>query len=409
MLKKSARAKHVSFHTPGHKWGKWDITELSYSDNLASPRGCIARAQADIARILGANAAFIVTDGSTAGVLSMLFTAKNLGVKRIAVFENSHKSIFNGCATLSLTPIVLSTKKEKGIPLPITLEDIQGVEADAIFITSPDYYGNVAHLSALRKYCDESGKLLLIDGAHGGHLHGDNTLYAGTYADMWVDGVHKSLPALTQGAIVCARTEKIASVLEKGVDVFRTTSPSYPIMASVEYAVKYPKNEWLIRQVAAWQKAQPRIYHMGDWTKVCALFGANASVVNEQLQAKGIYAEFCDGNVLCFYLSPATKKGQFALLKRTLEKLFEKYPFQAIEDVHTPVFSTKTGEKVWIDIEKSDGQVCAENCGMFPPCTPLLRVGEVITKEKIQLLMQADNVFGLRENKISVFQDKEKE
>ncbi len=409
MLKKSAKDKHLSFHTPGHKWGKWDITELSYSDNLASPRGCIARAQADIARILGAAAAFIVTDGSTAGVLSMLFTAKNLGVKRIAVCENSHKSIFNGCAMLGLTPIVISARKEKGIPLPVAVEDLQGIEADAILITSPDYYGNIHNLSSLRAYCDSTGKRLLIDGAHGGHLHGEKGLYAGTYADMWVDGVHKSLPALTQGAVVCARTEEVANALAKGVDVFRTTSPSYPIMASVEYAVKYPKNEWLQTQVKAWQESEARLYTSDDWTKVSALFGENAAAIHEELQRKGVFAEFCDGNVISFYLSPATKKKSFLRLKRTVERLLKKYPYMPIKDVHTPVFLEKTGEKAWIDIEKSEGQVCAENCGLFPPCTPLIRVGEVITREKMALLLRADNVFGIRENKISVFKGKEEE
>lgn len=409
MLKQSAKNKHVSFHTPGHKWGKWDITELSYSDNLASPRGCIARAQADIARILGAISAFIVTDGSTAGVLSILFTAKTLGVKRIALPETSHKSVFNGCALLGLTPIVLSTRTDKGIPLPLSLEDFQREEADAFFITSPDYYGNVPDLAALRKYCDEKGKLLLIDGAHGGHLHFEERVYAGTYADLWVDGVHKNLPALTQGAVVCARTEILSQALAKGVDIFRTTSPSYPIMASVEYAVKYPQNEWLQAQVSIWKTKEPRIYDNADWTKVCALFGENALAVHELLQKQGVYAEFCDGNAVMFYLSPATKKRAFMRLKKTLTKLFEKYPYKAIESVHAPVFLQKTGKKAWIDIEKSVGQVCAENCGMFPPCTPLLREGEVITEEKIRQLQSADNVFGLRENKISVFQDKEEE
>ena len=89
--------------------------------------------------------------------------------------------------------------KEKFTPL------LEG--ADALLLTSPDYYGNIADLSAIRAFCNQTGKLLLIDGAHGGHLHFHKDLYAGAYADMWVDGVHKSLPALTQGAVVSARTE----------------------------------------------------------------------------------------------------------------------------------------------------------------------------------------------------------
>ena len=403
MLALQTKKRHISFHTPGHKQKGWDITELSFSDNLSSPHGCIARAQEDIARILGANKSFIITDGSTAGVLSMLFSAKSLGVKRIAVCENSHKSVFNGIALLSLTPVVVDKRTKNAIPLPVSVEDFQNVEADAILLTSPDYYGNIPDLEAFRKYCDNTGKLLLIDGAHGGHLHFEKTVYAGTYADLWVDGVHKSLPALTQGAIVSARTERFAHALEKGVDVFRTTSPSYPIMASVEYATKCPRNEELERLATLWETSCDRIYFGGDWTKLCALFGKSATTVHALLQKEGIFAEFCDGNVIGFYLSPATKKKDFFRLQKRLHVLFEKYPYEQVQDTPTPVLLQKSGEKAWIPLEKSIGQVCAENCGLFPPCTPLIRVGERITREKITLLQEADNVFGLQENKISVF------
>ena len=59
MLFKSGKEKHLSFHTPGHKAGKWDITELAYSDNLSAPKGCILQAEKDIATILGAEKSFI--------------------------------------------------------------------------------------------------------------------------------------------------------------------------------------------------------------------------------------------------------------------------------------------------------------------------------------------------------------
>jgi len=187
------------------------------------------------------------------------------------------------------------------------------------------------------------------------------------------------------------------------VDVFRTTSPSYPIMASVEYAVKYPANEPLARMATEWEKTCDRLYFGGDWTKLCALFGENANTVHALLQRDGIFAEFCDGNVVNFYLSPATKKGDFLRLKKRLCVLFEKFPYERVKDVPAPVLLQENGETEWIPLEKSIGQVCAENCGLFPPCTPLLRKGERITQEKVRLLQEADNVFGLQENKISVF------
>ena len=414
MLKRHAGKKHLSFHTPGHKQGKWDITELSFSDNLSSPQGCIAEAERDIAKILGARKSFILTDGSTAGVLSMLYAAKTLGIKTVAVFESSHKSVFNGCKLLGLTPLVYTGKRGGEIPNPPTMyeltRDFASIleKADALFITSPDYYGNVAELTAMREYCNEKGKLLLVDGAHGGHLHFDKKLHAGSYADMWVDGVHKSLPALTQGAVVSARDEKCADALLEGVNIFRTTSPSYPIMASVEYAVKFPRNKGLEEEVRVYINAHPRVYKSTDWTKLCAFFGEYAFEVEKELENKGIYPEFCDGNVVMFYLSPSTKRKEFNRLKKELDRLFEKYPYnpkKVVEHAPAPIVSIENKETEWVETERAIGRICANDCGLFPPCTPLIRAGERVKKEEAVLLEKGANVYGLVDKKILVVKE----
>ncbi len=424
MLRFAARKKHLSFHTPGHKVGKWDITELDFSDNLSCPRGCIADAEQDIARILGAKNSFILTDGSTSGVLAMLYAAKQKGVKRIFACQASHKSFFNGCALMDITPILYPQKTCGEIPVMSDFSELEKefyeelALCDGVFLTSPDYYGNVSKtaLSAWRAYCDKTGKTLLIDGAHGGHLRFDEALYAGRYADMWVDGVHKNLPALTQGAIVSARTEQWGEALRLAVDIFRTTSPSYPIMASVEYAVKYPENLTLKTDVEKFVASCSRVYFGGDWTKLCARFGSAAFEAEKRLQRVGVYSEFCDGNVIMFYLSPATSKGDFKRLKRILTRLFEEYPLSAAPTIGeaentvqripgTPIFE-KNAEKEWINIEKSVGRICATNCGLFPPCTPLLSDGVLIEEKHVDLLQNANNVFGLIDGKILVYKEK---
>ena len=411
MLRKSAKKRHLPFHMPGHKIGMWDITELDYSDNLASPHGCIAQAEKEIAQILGAYKSFILTDGSTSGVLSMLYAAKTLGVNKIALFESSHKSVWNGCRLAGITPLVYTQKNEGKTPKNPTMYELKRdfaellESADALFITTPDYYGNIADLLELRRYCDETGKLLLIDGAHGGHLHFERMLYAGEYADMWVDGVHKSLPALTQGAVVSAKNEKFAKALLEGVLTFRTTSPSYPIMASVEYAVKYSRNERLEKSAKEYISSCDRIYNSKDWTKLCALFGESAFEAEKELIRKGIYPEFCDGHVVMFYLSPCTKERDFERLKRELALLFEKYPYSVkntLNSVHTPLVLGENTKTEWVKTEKAEGRICAGECGLFPPCTPLIKRGEKISAEKIELLKKAANIYGLVDEKILV-------
>ncbi|MBQ8323168.1 MAG: aminotransferase class I/II-fold pyridoxal phosphate-dependent enzyme [Clostridia bacterium] len=411
MLKTHAGKKHLSFHTPGHKSGAWDITELSFSDNLASPHGCIAEAERDIAELLGAKKSFILTDGSTSGVLSILYVAKLSGVKKVAVCVHSHKSVFNGCAALGLTPVVFTAREANFCPAKTEPKDFLNAleNADALFLTSPDYYGNIPDLKAIRALCDREKKLLLVDGAHGGHLHFDKTLYAGAYADLWVDGVHKSLPALTQGAVVSARTEETAEALLSAVGIFRTTSPSYPVMASVEYAVKYPRNHALETAVKEYADATERVFIKEDYTKLCAIFGKHAAEAEKALEADGIFAEFCDGNTIMFYLSPATDLKAFSLLKKRLDAALKKYPYESVKRIPAPLVLFREGETERIETEKAIGRICAENCGIFPPCTPLIFVGEEVTAEKIALLKKANNVFGVYENKIRVFKEEKRE
>ena len=418
MLQSAKKAHRLSFHTPGHKIGTEDITELAFSDNLSCPKGCILEAEREIAARLHAEKSSLLTDGSTAGVLSMLYAAKTLGAKTVFACEESHKSLFNGAKALGLELLLYPRFYRDGIPYEPSFEELvlsHGAfleRADAVFLTTPDYYGNISDLEGFGKHCKATGKLLLIDGAHGGHLHFERALHASSVADMWVDGVHKSLPAFTQGAVVSAADERTAEALRMGVDIFRTTSPSYPIMASVEYAVKYPRNEKLERAVKAYQAEEGRVYRNADWTKLCARLGKNAFLAEKELQAEGIYPEFCDGDTILFYLSPATKFSAWKKLKARLAKLFVKYPLEREEKERqsTPapvVFEKNEGE--WIALSQAAGRVCAGNCGLFPPCTPLVRAGDIITEEKLALLQSADNVFGLKEGKVLVYKEKKGE
>ena len=404
MLKAHARKKHLSFHTPGHKNGKWDITELSYSDNLVSPNGCIARAQRDITQILGSEKSFIITDGSTLGIHAMLYTAKRLGVKTLAISPLPHQSVFSGLAIFDLQAVTFVSPSVEHIAPALE-------NADALLITSPDYYGNIPNLSAISALCKSQNKLLIIDGAHGGHLHFDKNSYAGTYADLWVDGVHKSLPALTQGAVVSAKSKKNANALQESVLALRTSSPSYPIMASVEYAVKYPEHKRLEKAVREFANKYPlRVSVNQDWTKLCVYFGKHAFKAQKALEQRGIYPEFCDGEEIVFYLSPATKYAHFIRLTRVLSSLFNKYSAnkeERTQRIPAPVVLPKNEPMEWVEMPNAVNKICAVNFGLFPPCTPLVLAGEKVTQEKIELMQNAVNVFGVKDGKIAVYKEKE--
>lgn len=388
MLAKSKQ--HISFHTPGHKVGKWDITELSFSDNLSAPTGVLAEAEKDIAEELGAARSFISTDGSTMGVFAMIYAS---GACKLLIPKNSHKSVYNACYIMGKRTVVVNNDVLDGIPQPLSPDRIsshlEGVEA--VLITYPDYYGNLSDLWAIKNLCEKKGIPLLVDGAHGSAFKGSE-LHASRFADMWVDGVHKGLPCLTQGAVVSAN-EKYAEALAEGVDIFRTTSPNYLLMASVEYAVKSRANEKIERAIIKF-KEKTGAYQNGDWTKAVYSFGKNAFAAQKYLEKKGIYPEFCDGDNIMFYFSRETKKSELKKLKRVLYRAKKKFP-PSLRLTPENVQGRKGLEIEEVPLEGSEGRICAVACGLFPPCTPLVASGERVTADSVEKLMQAENFFGL--------------
>ena len=395
---------HISFHTPGHKRKGADITELAYSDNLFSPHAVIKEAQEEIARRLGANRTFFLTDGSTAGVHAMLFALKERGAKTVALSPYSHPSVLGGCRLLNLQPVYIETRKRASIPLQPTPKAVEKAlaEADALLLTSPDYYGFFPDLAAMKDLCLKAGKPLVIDGAHGSHLHFEKR-YAGNFADLWVDGAHKSLPALTQGAAVSCKKEEWAAALEEGVRLFHTSSPSYPILASVEEAFLYPRNEE-IEALAQDFKHRTGAIENEDWTKLVLRYGENTGSVERFLEEHGVYPEFNDGNYILFYLSPCTKASHL----KKLEKLLKKCPAPLGLDGESEEgsFIELDAPVEYLAVSEAIGRVCAQDAGIFPPSLPVVRKGEKISWEAIGRLASATHTFGLNDGKIAVFTEK---
>lgn len=399
MLAAQERRKHISFHTPGHKKRGADITELSYSDNLSAPTGVIGQAQADIAHILGADASFLLTDGSTSGVYAMLMALRDAGVRKLAVPVCSHVSVLRGSSLMGLELIPVAQEFSGGIARQPTVEAVRHAmeTADALILTSPDYYGFFPDLGAIAELMQAQNKPLVIDGAHGSHLHG-TALHASNYASMWVDGVHKSLPAMTQGAVVSAKGIW-TDLLAESVPCFRTTSPSYPILASIEYAVKYPRNERIERAAEGVKRALGALENP-DWSKIVIPFGKKSGDARRFLESRGVYPEFDDGNYLMFYLSPATRRRELNKLVHLVKRLPRG---EVASDAR---MRGRTGNTtVALLPQEAVGRVCAQTCGLFPPCMPVLFPGDVVSGDAARRLSGAVSAFGLSDGKIIVFED----
>lgn len=399
MLAAQERRKHISFHTPGHKKRGADITELSYSDNLSAPTGVIGQAQADIAHILGADASFLLTDGSTSGVYAMLMALRDAGVRKLAVPVCSHVSVLRGSSLMGLELIPVAQEFSGGIARQPTVDAVRHAmeTADALILTSPDYYGFFPDLGAIAELMQAQNKPLVIDGAHGSHLHG-TALHASNYASMWVDGVHKSLPAMTQGAVVSAKGIW-TDLLAESVPCFRTTSPSYPILASIEYAVKYPRNERIERAAEGVKRALGALENP-DWSKIVIPFGKKSGDARRFLESRGVYPEFDDGNYLMFYLSPATRRRELNKLVQLVKRLPRG---EVASDAR---MRGRTGNTtVALLPQEAVGRVCAQTCGLFPPCMPVLLPGDVVSGDAARRLSGAVSAFGLSDGKIIVFED----
>lgn len=435
-LKKYANAGK-SFHVPGHKGrgeflklfpcAEIDVTELTYSDNLFCPNGVIADAQRDIAQILGAKKSYLLTDGSTSGVLSMLYVLSKRGGK-VLVPRNCHQSVWNACRLFKLEPVILQGQLCSGVYLPPSPEDVEKqLKSDSgiagMIALSPDYYGNIAPLAEYSRILKNFGKLLLVDEAHGAHLAFErrNGIYAGEFADIWVDGAHKCLPTLTQGAALSLNNEELAEDLEEGLATFRTTSPSYPIMASVEYGIKFVANNiglTLAAKAAVKEfinSASPfEFYKADDWTKLAADFkplNISADKAAQFLEKNGIYAELSDGRYLLFYISLQTAAEDLKLLSDKLSALLNE---DSLKNTYIPcnplpqngrVCSYQTAvcsEKEFVPLADAAGRICAGNAGITPPCIPVIIGGELITEEAVKLLLSAQNTFGVTDGKVAV-------
>ncbi|MDE5943255.1 MAG: aminotransferase class I/II-fold pyridoxal phosphate-dependent enzyme [Clostridia bacterium] len=434
---KKAGVAQKTFHIPGHKdRGEFkklfpvsalDVTELPYSDNLHNPDEVIAAAQRDIAEILGAGASFITTDGSSSGVYAMLYAAAQRGNK-IIVLRNSHQSVWTGCRLLGLEPLIVQGEEVEGILTFPDLGVIEGlIAADTkiagVLVTSPDYYGNIAPLEQLSAITKNYNRLLLVDEAHGAHLaFGDKKGYAGLYADAWVDGAHKTLPTLTQGAILNVNNSEIYSFIEEGINMFRTTSPSYPIMASVEYGVKYLANNPAKVQTARLAvetfvkecEGNLPVVVKDDWTKLLIDFkplGISAETALNLLEKKGTYAELCDGRYILFYLSPMVDLNELRDLKKKLIPITEnkklagtfkdKPAIPSADRSYSFLYALKKPCEL-VDLEDAVGRMCAKNAGVNPPCIPVIVAGEMISVAAVKTLMAAKHTFGMHEGKVFV-------
>ena len=225
-----------------------DITEIHGFDDLRDPHGILMETENLASELYGSHRAFMLVNGSTAGVMAAIGAHARHGDK-ILMARNCHLSVYNAVALFELKPIYVTPKIDEcsGVscsidPAAIEAAMISDPDIKLVVVTSPTYEGVAGDIGAMADIVHEYDVPLLVDAAHGAHFgfskrFPESAVHTG--ADIVVMSLHKTLPALTQCALLhvggkLAKTEEIARYLS----IFQTTSPSYVLMASIDRCIR---------------------------------------------------------------------------------------------------------------------------------------------------------------------------
>ncbi len=402
----------ISFHMPGHK-GRIpvpivDVTELSGTDNLMCPDGIIKEAQEHMTKALGKKEVFFLTNGATGGILASILATVKPG-ETVLVDRNCHASVIYGLILAGGIPKFVYPKvnHEFGIPCPLSAEDIDFCGEKILIVTSPTYYGEVADLKKIREKLGDI--IILQDEAHGAHFYFDDSLssYRNTQSDITVLSFHKTMPTLNQGAILCKNTDKIPSgKIKQAINMVHTTSPSYPILSSLDYAGLFGKelyqNQIVLKEIKQLsqkltEQTPLRILPNQDPYKLllnCDCTNISAEELEKYLQTDyKIYAEGVFGNNLLLMFSPCNTVEEIKLLSKAFlqldwpkkETTVTKYPLLKLPQGMSPREAYfAPGE--WVFTKQAVGRISKENITRFPPCVPLVTVGEKLTEESVGLI-----------------------
>ncbi|MEW6523935.1 MAG: aminotransferase class I/II-fold pyridoxal phosphate-dependent enzyme [Bacillota bacterium] len=274
-LMRHVQGKPLQYHVPGHKGGRaawsglleawgdqvfaYDLTELDSLDDLHAPGGVIREAELLAAAAFGAQRTHFLTAGATAGIIASVMACCKPGDK-VLLPRNVHRSVIAAVILVDAYPVFMQPEFDDlagvytGL-VPQTVEDHLRAypEATLLVLVNPTYHGACGDIADLVDCARERGVPVLVDEAHGSHFpfyreFPPSGLAVG--ADLVVHAVHKTLGALTGGAMVhMGRESRVPERrLRSALRLVHTTSPSYLTMASLDaarmQAVTRPAAQW---------------------------------------------------------------------------------------------------------------------------------------------------------------------
>lgn len=426
----------VSFHVPGHKNGdvfldsarKYyntilpiDVTELTGLDDLHAPEGVIAEAEALAANYFGADHTFFLVGGSTVGNLAMILTACNPEDK-IIVQRNCHKSIMNGLELSGAKPIFLSPEFTESVhrytaPSYETVHQAiqRHPDAKGLVLTYPDYFGNTYNIKKMIDLAHQYGIPVFVDEAHGVHFSlgkpfPESSLALG--ADVVVQSAHKMAPAMTMASYLHLNSrivskDRIAHYLQ----MLQSSSPSYPLMASLDIARAYLANlskDRLDTMLNSTNKLRG-IFQKGSHWEVAASNdpmkitlqikdGRSGFEIAKLFEEQSIYPELAtDKHVL--FIHGLEELQEFTTVEKIIKTVNEEYKNgtnhatieirdlfkEPIQELAVSYHAMVQLPEKKVPLAESQELIAAESVIPYPPGIPVILKGERITEEQIRL------------------------
>lgn len=423
----------LPMHMPGGKRRfpsvlpyRLDVTEVEGLDDLHDPHGVLLSLEKRAAALWGTEQSFVLVGGSTCGLLSAV---RAVGGKQILIARNCHRAVYNA-AELCRREVRYVLPEPTGEITPEAVERALSAAPgiSAVVITSPTYEGVVSEIGGISAVCKRHGATLIVDEAHGAHLAflpGAETFSAVKQgADIVVQSLHKTLPALTQTAVLHCRAP-FAEAIRRENGVFETSSPSYILLASADECFAFLEREGkeaMGRYAAALSALRARLqreltrlrlfetdrYDAGKlllYTEGTTLTGAQ--LAKRLREEYAIETEFSLPDRLLAMTSVCDDEGtltRFAdavlAIDRTCGEAEAPLPFPAfsLPEQALPAFAAREQERggEFLPVEQAVGRVSLEYVWAYPPGIPLLVPGERVEKEVLQTLtaLSASGVSG---------------
>ncbi len=407
---------------PGHKGVPYlgcegmDITEIPGADSLYDADGIIRESELNASSLFGCRT-FYSAEGSSHAIRAMLALVRQYADTEgrapvILAGRNVHSSFISALALLGLSVQWLYSQDSTYLSCTVRADELEKRLKEAkelpaaVYVTSPDYLGNRADISALAEVCRRYGVLLLADNAHGAYLkflpHSEHPIDLG--ADICCDSAHKTLPVLTGGAYL--HLSPRLSVFSDGdvkeaLRLFGSTSPSYLILQSLDMANRYLSEGYKTKlaEFVSLADGMKRALIAHGYTLVgneplkltvsSKEYGYRGEELAKLLAEENITAEFFDPDHVVFMLTPSLTDCDVKRLTEVLigipqrERIEERMPPFALPRAGMSVREAMLSRFELLPAEQCLGRTLARASVSCPPAVPILVSGEIIDENAL--------------------------